>query len=178
MLEWDGRESYRNIVYKVTWALAKVAQMGIHYKYLIKADDDSFINVANLDMTLAGLDPQTMIYGGECLLNKEVQRKGKYKVGLDEYSDKTYPGYAAGAGYVLSKPLVDLILQRMWRVEQFRVEDAFIGYVISLFDVEPVCWDTFFHRHWEEYCGEVRSAVVLHYVKPEEQIIITKLISS
>ena len=168
LVVWPGPETYPNIVNKVAWILAKLQRDGHNFNFLVKTDDDSFVNISNLERVLAGVSPSELWYGGECIHNKTVYRHGKFAVSRFDYPAPRYPSYAAGAGYVVSAALTWRLTAEMWRVQQFPVEDAYVGVVSSLVGGSVRCVPGFYHQHWRGYPGRVGDAVVLHYVQIEE----------
>ena len=172
MVVWPGPDSYRNIVHKLAWFLGRLQLQhqrdAYSYDFLVKLDDDSYLNVSKLALTLTNVSSTKPWYGGECISNKLVSRTGKYSVDPYHYPSTYYPAYAAGAGYVLSAALVQRITSIMWRVPQFAVEDAYIGVVTNLTGTGVECLEGFYHQNWRMYSDVLDTAVLLHKVKLED----------
>ena len=167
---WPGPESYRNIVHKLAWFLGKLQYTGSahSYDFLVKLDDDSYLNLYKLEQYLVNVSPNKPWYGGECIFNKIVYRTGKYAVDPYHYPHAHFPTYAAGAGYVLSAELVRRMVAVMWRVPQFAVEDAYMGVVSNITNTAVLCLNGFYHGDWKEYTEVLHSAVLLHKVKSND----------
>ena len=177
---WLGPDSYRNIVHKLSWFLGSLQHQHLQYSYdfLVKLDDDSYLDVTKLAQSVADISPDVPWYGGECISNKLVYRAGKFAVCAHHYSSALYPTYAAGAGYVLSAALVQRIVSVMWRVPQFAVEDAYFGVLINMTGTEVECLEGFYHEHWWKFSTDVLgTAVLLHKVKLEDIKLIQILIN-
>ena len=75
--------------------------------FVMKCDDDTFVYLDALLPVLAPLDPRSL-YLGRIHVNAAPIRweHPKWRVTEDEYPDKVYPSYAAGAAYILGGGLV------------------------------------------------------------------------
>ena len=167
---WPGPESYRNIVHKLAWFLGRLQYSGRSnsYDFLVKLDDDSYLNLPKLEQYLVNVSPNKPWCGGECIFNKVVYRTGKYAVDPHHYPHTHFPTYAAGAGYVLSAELVRRMVVEMWRIPQFAVEDAYMGVVSNITKTAALCLNGFYHGDWREYTEVLHSAVLLHKVKADD----------
>ena len=174
ILIWPGPESYRNIVYKVAWILEKVKESS--FDFLVKVDDDSFLNIEKLaHLILRETLSSDLFYGGECIHNKQVQRDGIYAVSTHLYSRTHYPTYAAGAGYILSAGLVRLFQELLWQVPPFPVEDAYVGVLSHISGANATCIPNFYHNDWRNYTNFVANAIILHKVKLHEVQLLSNL---
>ena len=130
-------EDWDNLTLKTQMGL-EWASKYCEFQYLLKADDDVFVNPYLLMDYLRKPDtPKTKFYTGRCKYNAPAVRKGKYKVSWDEYNKTTYPGYCLGA-YVLSSDLVHRLVDLFDpSTKPFRFEDVYIGMLVEkMGDVE------------------------------------------
>eukprot|EP00904_Undaria_pinnatifida_P001183 jgi/Undpi1/11065/HiC_scaffold_30.g13363.m1 len=137
------KKGYRNIVAKTKKMLEAVKH--VRFKYLLKADDDTFVCLRRTASQMHLVPPhiKPKVYGGiptACHLPnnpdeavgrviKDVNNKwydGKYldhtMNGLD-----CYPVYMQGAFYILSYPLVEFLNQGSSKLLTFDNEDVTIG---------------------------------------------------
>ena len=176
MLVWPGPEHYRSIVYKVAWTLGYLQNQGVPLDFLVKLDDDSFINLTNLMGLLDTIPMMTSDWlGGECIVGKAVDRTGKYAVSREDYNSTHYPGYVAGAGYIMSRGMVEKLVKEMWRVPVIPVEDAYVGVLAHLVGVKGMCLPWFYHFPWDMFVDRVGEAVLLHKLGESDIHVVMEL---
>ena len=108
------------------------------YDYLLKTNDNTFVNIPTLYAWLDHADtPKTDLYGGNVNWWSAVLREGVYGVG-PEYKRDFYPRYCSGAAYVLSRDAVAKFVRNFERVEYLFIEDAYIGEVALRSSVDVV----------------------------------------
>ena len=125
------KEHYYNLTLKTQMGL-EWASKYCDFQYLLKADDDVFVNPYLLtDYLRKPVTPKTKLYTGMCLHGAIPRRKGKYEVSREEYNRTSYPDYCLGA-YLLSSDLVHKLVE-MFDVneEPFKMEDVYIGMLIE-----------------------------------------------
>ena len=124
-------ESYYNLTLKIQMGLEWAAKY-CDFQFLLKTDDDVFINPFNLIDYLRNPDtPQTKLYMGRCTHNQLVLRGGKYGVSVNEYGKDTYPDFCNGPSYVLSSDLVSKLVELFDTVKPFKLEDVYIGMLVQ-----------------------------------------------
>ncbi|XP_068234800.1 uncharacterized protein [Palaemon carinicauda] len=105
-------DHYHNLTYKHVMALKWAATKCPHANYIVKADDDAFIDVPGLKSLLErtfGTDspPQQRLLACNVLpAGTEPQREGKWAVSTDDYPWDEYPRYCAGLAYVATPDTV------------------------------------------------------------------------
>lgn len=107
MLEVDEKEGFRLLTRKVLASFSGVHD--INFDYLLKCDDDSFVNIPLIFNELEYM-PKNRFYWGYFYGNARVQKTGKYKEAEWVLCDRYLP-YAVGGGYVLSKDLIIYIVK-------------------------------------------------------------------
>ena len=116
----------QKVLAALQWALNHVET-----KYILKADEDTWVHVDRLTSWLHDLaaNPAGGWYGGMAV-RATVERTGKWAVASDQYAASEYPPYAKGGGYVLSRTaaarIVDAIRSGLSPLLS-NVEDATIG---------------------------------------------------
>lgn len=95
-------------------------------KWIAKADDDMFVNVRNLEHYLIKFNPEVPMVIGEIIHNSPVAKEGKW---ADlEYKRKYYPDWPKGsAGHVLSRRIVEYIVDHSEELYRYQGEDTNIG---------------------------------------------------
>ena len=149
------KEHYHNLTLKTQMGL-EWASKYCDFEYLLKADDDVFVNPYNLLDYLRKPDtPKTKLYTGTCRRpGSRPFRRGKYGVSLEEYNKTTYPAFCNGPAYLLSSDLVHKLVE-MFEVKKkpFKLEDVYIGLLVEkMGDVNAV-------KHpWFRYSGQCNLA--------------------
>ena len=106
MIRADYYEDFYNQTLKVEMGFEWAAKY-CSFSFLLKADDDVFINTpAVLDVLNKSSTPKEKLYLGFVFKNPKVKRKGKWGLTQEEYSETHYPDYCAGSGYILSRHVV------------------------------------------------------------------------
>lgn len=132
------QENYRNLTMKTRLGL-KWAGFYCRAKYILKTDDDVFINAVPLINWLQA-QPRTKFYSGWCNFNSPVVRdpNNKWFISQEDFSGSNYPGYCLGGGYVMSADVVERILAISYGRKLFPMEDLYVGLMIKdLKDVPP-----------------------------------------
>ena len=122
-------------------SLTLKTQMGLEwaskycdFQYLLKADDDVFVNPYLLMDYLRKPDtPKTKLYTGICQYGKKPFRgTGHYAVTLEDYNKTTYPDFCSSPAYLLSSDMVHKIVE-MFDVSKkpFKMEDVYIGLLVE-----------------------------------------------
>ena len=154
------KEHYYNLTLKTQMGL-EWASKYCDFQYLLKADDDVFVNPYLLtDYLRKPVTPKTKLYTGRCRHDAIPLRKGKYKVSREEYNRTRYPAYCLGA-YLLSSDLVHKLVE-MFDVckEPFKMEDVYIGMLIEkMGDVEAKDHGSFHH---DRRCHLSRNVFAQH----------------
>ncbi|KAL1453230.1 hypothetical protein WDU94_007393 [Cyamophila willieti] len=132
-------DSYRNLTYKHTLVFKWVVYNCPHVRYVLKIDDDVFVNIAKLDKFLT----QTLSpYGTRDLLMcsyvwhhsaAERSNTSKWRVSVEEYPHEDYPNYCEGAAVVYSPDVLFKLYQMLQQDEKyFWIDDVFVtGIVFS-----------------------------------------------
>lgn len=105
-LEVDVPDEYRLLSRKLLESLNQV--YNLHFEYLLKCDDDTFVNVPKIISELENV-PKNKFYWGYFDGNAHIKRAGKWKETGWILSDRYLP-YALGGGYILSKDLIIYIV--------------------------------------------------------------------
>ena len=146
------KENYYNLTLKTQMGL-EWASKYCDFQYLLKADDDVFVNPHLLMDYLRKPDtPKKKLYRGTCRYGKRPFRRGKYGVSLEEYNRTTYPGFCNGPAYLLSSDMVHKLVE-MFDISKkpFKLEDVYIGLLVEkMGDVKA--WRHFSFR----YSGECK----------------------
>ncbi|XP_071535593.1 beta-1,3-galactosyltransferase 1-like [Panulirus ornatus] len=104
-------DHYHNLTYKHIMALRWAATHCAHATFLVKADDDTFIDVPALKALLVRTfdlpPPQRILACNVLPAGTKPQRTGKWAVSTADYPWPEYPRYCAGLAYVATLDLAE-----------------------------------------------------------------------
>ena len=100
----------------------------LHFDFVLKTDDDVFVNLHNIMPALNSL-PEYIDYFGRVMWKQPVERKGRYKLSRVEFANDHFDPYCSGAGifarYDLIKKMIPHLKPHKKRLLKF--EDAYFG---------------------------------------------------
>ncbi|XP_055296056.1 beta-1,3-galactosyltransferase 5-like [Sitodiplosis mosellana] len=118
-------DSYHNLTYKHTMALKWFSENCPDVKYLLKLDDDVFVNApAVYEYLLNNTDQVAHLHG--IINNRTVQRDGRWKVTSEEFSNDLYPEYVGGASVIYSNDFVYEALKKTFTTPYFWIDDVYV----------------------------------------------------
>lgn len=145
IVQEDFRDTYRNLTYKGVAALRWISRYCLHARYVLKTDDDIFVNTFNLlrhlrrldrirGTGLAGVRPDAPRGILLCLVwyNMMVMRDGKWKVSKEEWPDSKYPTYCSGSAFVMTTNAAIAMHRVSYDVPFFWVDDFYITGLLPL----------------------------------------------
>ncbi|PIK39119.1 putative UDP-GalNAc:beta-1,3-N-acetylgalactosaminyltransferase 2-like isoform X2 [Apostichopus japonicus] len=108
----DAVDTYQNLPLKVL-LFHKWLTDNVDFKYLLKTDDDCFLNIRHILKTINKTTfPESNAWWGNFRYNWAVQRHGKWAE--HHYPTTAYPAFACGSGNMLSADLVK------WTAKNYR----------------------------------------------------------
>ena len=117
---------YRNVTEKLLQAIQHFTRYSFHY--FLKTDDDTFIDIDGI-LQEWPLKHYTWSWMGQFRHNWAVEHFGKWAE--RSYHSLTYPPFACGSAYILSKDIVDWIAENSDRLKRFQGEDVSLGIWLS-----------------------------------------------
>ena len=155
------KENYCNLTLKTEMGLEWAAKY-CDFQFLLKADDDVFVNPYRLMDCLRNPDtPGTGLYLGFVMYDQFPHRSGKYGVSVEEYNKTRYPNFCSGPAYVLSWDLVHKLVDLFDVKKPFKLEDVYIATLVAKLGVKAVRHHGF---HSLEFgpCKHYLDTVVYH----------------
>ncbi|XP_059163884.1 beta-1,3-galactosyltransferase 1-like [Physella acuta] len=148
ILQFQLLDSYANLTRKLILAFNWLLHSTCKCSYVLKVDQDVFVNIPMLITFLEQSGKPNSIYG-HIYANSWVERKGKWAVSKIDLPIDKYPIYAAGNAYVLSIDAVDKIVKLSPHFPYIPVEDAFLtGILASVAGVDRIMTGGF--TKWSE----------------------------
>ncbi|KAJ8318415.1 hypothetical protein KUTeg_003506 [Tegillarca granosa] len=132
LIEGNFTDSYYNLTLKVLLGLKWVTLFCNDATFVVKADEDTFVNLPKLIKVLQQkpVGPRGKIFG--CFhWRHPVLRSGKWKLDPSLYPFSRYPNYVSGGSYFISINLVSRLFKASEYFPYIFVEDAFITGILK-----------------------------------------------
>ena len=145
-------EDYRNLTLKSIQALKWVSMECKQAKYVLKADDDVYVNLALLVKTLD--EKSSELSGKPFVIGYVIEKSwpirdpsNKWFTSWEDYPDQPYPRYAnGGCGYAMTGSAAFAIRHAVAKVNFLKMEDVYITGVCAQQAGVPVLHDARFTK--------------------------------
>ena len=171
----DFTDSYRNLTLKTMMGFEWFTRFCSQASYVMKTDDDVFINVTNILRLAQQPEMQNKILGYCNKMEYPMRGNAKWAVTLREYPQKTYPGFCHGVGYLMLNKIAKGINFISEQVPFLHLEDVYVGLCAHRLRV-PVQHVPGFRAFplpiHETGCGEYRSQnlFAMHGLTPQNMM--------
>ena len=150
VLQEDFLDSYHNLTYKGIAALKYISHNCRNVPYVLKTDDDIFVNIFSLihhlqtisapkHVDTTGRNPTRVSHKEQFLLclawsNMKVMRtvKSKWYVSKEDWHDDVFPTYCSGSAFVLSRDVAVKIYNASLYTPPFWIDDLYITGLLPL----------------------------------------------
>ncbi|XP_064546782.1 uncharacterized protein LOC135434213 [Drosophila montana] len=172
-------DSYNNLTLKTISSLEWVDQHCQRAKYILKTDDDMFINVPRLLSFLKQLEKRKQkraIFGRLAKKWKPIRnKKSKYYVSTDQFPASVFPSFTTGPAYVMTGEVVHDLYVRSLKTVYLKLEDVFTtGIVAQSLGIERLHVNEFVNRRISFNPCNIRNAISVHMIKSNEQFDLWK----
>lgn len=157
-------DSYKKLTNKVLETFIYV-NASVKFNYLLKCDDDTFVDLATLVKELENQPYNPQLYWGFFDGRAPVFTTGKWAEPQYKLCDKYLP-YALGGGYIVAHGLVEYIANNAHLLLQYNSEDASVGAWLAPVKVDRK-HDVRFDTEWKSR-GCQNKFVVTHKQSPGE----------
>ena len=168
----DYRDLSRRFMLGFLWALEHCT-----FNYVMKTDDDVFVNVPKLFKLLYTdpfvLEHKDRLYAGKIYPTTGPIRdtKSKWHVTKEEWALDYYPPFATGMCIILSRLILERIRPLFDWINPFRLEDVYIGMLVNRANIAQIGirvdvyeMDQFYNFHMKGECQYMRQAITYHKV--------------
>ncbi|CAM8989712.1 unnamed protein product [Rhodiola kirilowii] len=130
---------YYSLISLKTIAICIFGTKVLPAKYLMKTDDDAFVRIDEVLSSLKGKVKETkgLVYG-LIAFESEPQRdkESKWYISDKEWPHETYPPWAHGPGYIITRDIAKFIVHRFHEreLQLFKLEDVAMGIWIQQFN--------------------------------------------
>ncbi|XP_073974842.1 beta-1,3-galactosyltransferase 1-like isoform X2 [Rhodnius prolixus] len=119
-------DSYNNLTVKSVMMLKWFLHQCPSPRYLMKTDDDMFVNVANLSALLSKANSTVLIGSLICRAKPILDIRNKWYVPKYIYKKSFYPNYLSGTGYVMSREVAAKLYDVALSTPIIHLEDVYI----------------------------------------------------
>ena len=124
-------DDYVNLTLKSLLILKMMSEHCRNARFLLKCDQDVFVNVPHLVELLQGVVGARRTFLGHVRHNSVAERSGKNKVTKNEYPLETFPPFMPGPSYVVTNDLPRELLEAAEYMPYLVVEDVYVTGVLG-----------------------------------------------
>ncbi|CAH1980496.1 unnamed protein product [Acanthoscelides obtectus] len=166
-------DTYDNLTLKTISVLEWVDNYCPKASFVLKTDDDMFINVSRLLAFIAKHKPETRaIYGRLAKKWKPIRNKmSKYYISPQQYKPPVFPDFTTGPAYLLPANLAKELYLTALNHTYFKLEDVFVtGIVANELKIKRIHVQEFFNKRVPSFTAcNVQKEISIHMVKSTEQ---------
>ncbi|KAK2817544.1 hypothetical protein Q5P01_025735 [Channa striata] len=140
VLQWDYRDSFYNLTLKEVLFLEWFSKHCPQAQYVLKGDDDVFVNTLRIIDFLEGLSEVAAkdLFIGDVISNAGPHRDPKLKYFIPEsVFVGQYPPYAGGGGYLYSGELALRLCNVSHQVALYPIDDVYTGMCLKKLGLTP-----------------------------------------
>ncbi|KAK3590865.1 hypothetical protein CHS0354_033794 [Potamilus streckersoni] len=131
-------DSYANLTYKTMMGLKWAVDKCHLAEFIMKTDDDMYVNTELLPMFLKDAKP-TKFMGGFCWAESSPHRNknSKWYVSYQMYNNSRFPPMCSGTGYVISRDTAKEVVQVSKNIPFFYLEDVYVALCLKQLRIIP-----------------------------------------
>uniref|UniRef100_A0A8C3XA82 Hexosyltransferase n=1 Tax=Cyanoderma ruficeps TaxID=181631 RepID=A0A8C3XA82_9PASS len=175
IIRQDFMDTYDNLTLKTIMAFQWLSEFCSNARFVMKADDDVFINTPNLVKLLLQLNSSENFLTGYPLIDNIAYRglDRKRFISYEEYPFRFYPPYCSGMGYVLDGKLALRAYELMGHIKPLKFEDVYVGICLNILKVNitiPEGGEQFFISKINFDVCKYRHLIAVHGLTSSELI--------
>ncbi|XP_053659199.1 beta-1,3-galactosyltransferase 5-like [Anopheles marshallii] len=170
-------DSYRNLTLKTISLLEWTKLHCPNASFLLKTDDDMFINVPKLLQFMeAHGNQRRTIFGRLAKKWKPIRnKKSKYYVSPEQYYPPVFPPFTTGPAYLLTADIINEMFDKSLSQTYLKLEDVYTtGIVAQLLNIHRINVKEFLNRRIAFNQCNIKKAISIHMVKNNEQLDLWK----
>jgi hypothetical protein len=146
IIQANFQDSYQNLTLKTMAMLEWTSSYCSKAEFLLKADDDMFINVQNLLQFIDKMDRSEVKIYGRLVTGWEPVRdeESKYFLPYEQFSDNVFPDFVTGPAYLFPTLIAQSFFETGMEARFMQMEDVFMtGLLAEAMNVTRVKVDEF-----------------------------------
>lgn len=170
-------DSYNNLTLKTISMMEWVSDYCPKAKFVLKTDDDMFINIPKLLVfTDRNSNNKRVIFGRLAKRWKPIRNpKSKYYVSTSQYKAPVFPDFTTGPAYLLAASLASDLYKSSLDQTYLKLEDVFTtGVVAQKLKIKRAHAAEFLNKRVTMTACTVQKAISIHMVKFSEQFDLWK----
>ncbi|EDV59299.2 uncharacterized protein Dere_GG10514 [Drosophila erecta] len=171
-------DSYNNLTLKTICLLEWADLHCPKAKYILKTDDDMFINVPKLMTLMNTLKDNRSIYGRRAENWKPIRnRSSKYYISHSQYRNTTFPYFTTGPAYLLTGDIVHALYVQSLSTAFLKLEDVFTtGIVAESLGIRRVNVREMANSRTKFEACNIRQKITIHMIRNNEQFDLWKML--
>ena len=172
-----NEDNYENLALKTLVAFDWQLEFCPQAEFLVKVDDDVFMQPRRLNQLLRGVLGKTPIILGNAVSGWKPGRVESHKYFVPEsvYNETFYPTFVTGPSYAVSKDAVEMLFEAALNAKYIHLEDVFITGILAERLKIPRRFVGEFRNNAVKIPAKFMGCTLLrtisiHEVTPEEQI--------
>ncbi|XP_069693753.1 beta-1,3-galactosyltransferase 5-like [Periplaneta americana] len=170
-------DSYNNLTLKTVSLLEWVDNYCNRVKFILKTDDDMFINIPKLLSFIEkhSKDKRT-IFGRLAKRWKPIRnKKSKYYVSPNQYQPAIFPDFTTGPAYLITSDVIHDLYTAALAKTYLKLEDVFItGIVAQDMKIKRTHVNEFLNKRVTFNACNIQKGISIHMVKYHEQFDLWK----
>lgn len=176
ILKLNKVDSYHHLVEKIINGIKWTLTACPTTKYVLKIDDDVFLNIFALQNYLKGATNHQNATHFMCLLwsSIQVQRNSvsKWYVSTEEYPHFTYPPYCSGSAYIMPNKVAKSVCELYLSTPIFWIEDVYItGFLAKKGNLGHFQIGHFYRFVNYKYSDIVSGKIIFAHINKNETLI-------
>ncbi|XP_059186867.1 N-acetyllactosaminide beta-1,3-N-acetylglucosaminyltransferase 2a [Centropristis striata] len=179
LLQWDYRDTFYNLTLKEVLFLEWFSQSCPQARFVLKGDDDVFVNTLRIIELLEGLSDSRAkdLFIGDVISDAGPHRNQKLKYFVPEsVFVGRYPPYAGGGGYLYSGEVALRLHNASRQVVLYPIDDVYTGMCLKKLGLAPERHSGFRTFDIEEKFRDkpcvYRSLLLVHSRGPQDMLAI------
>jgi hypothetical protein len=170
-------DSYNNLTLKTISMLEWVTEFCPNVTFVLKTDDDMFINVPKLLQFIEKHHTEKRsIYGRLAKKWKPIRnKKSKYFVSPQQYFPPIFPHFTTGPAYLMTSDIIFDLYRKALEQTYLKLEDVYTtGIVAHKLNIKRIHVNEFLNRRIPFNKCNIKNAISLHMIKSNEQFDLWK----
>jgi len=165
-------DSYNNLTLKTVSLLEWVNNYCNHVNFILKTDDDMFINIPKLlSFIEAHTKEKRTIFGRLAKRWKPIRNnKSKYYISTNQYQPTTFPDFTTGPAYLMTSDVIHDLYTAALGKTYLKLEDVFVtGILAEDMKIKRTHINEFLNKRVTFNACNIQKGISIHMVKYDEQ---------